>query len=121
MAPDDIAPHAHTGARGRLTLIAGAISGVACLVLVPILYRLATLASDRLFGPVATHTAFEGGQIAPRRWIGGLAVAFLAGAALLLAGTIRSRRRISVRQYWAATLALAILSLAAAHLVYPLG
>jgi hypothetical protein len=121
MVPDDIAPHTNRGAGSRLRLIAGTISGVACLVLVPILYRLAALVTDRLFGPATTHTAFEGGRIAPHRWIGGLLLAFIGGAALLLSGAIRSRRRLSVRQYWMASVLLAIGCAVAAFLLGPLG
>jgi hypothetical protein len=121
MVPDDIASHTDTGTKGRLRLIAGAISGVACLVLVPILYRVAALVSDRLFGPATARTGFEGGQIAPRRWIGGLLVAFCGGAALLLSGAIRSRRRLSVGQYWIASVLLAICCAVAAFLLRPLG
>ena len=103
-------------------LFAGTISGIACLVLVPSLYRLAVFVSDSLFGPARIHTTFEGGrmvarEIAPHRWIGGLLVAFVAGLALLVSGKIRSRYRLSVKQYWVATTLLALLSLAASFLL----
>jgi hypothetical protein len=103
-------------------LVAGTLSGIACLVLVPASYKLAVWTSDRLFGPARMCATVEGGrmvarEIAPQRWIGGLLVAFVAGLALLGSGKIRSRYRLNVKQYWATTLLLACLSLVALFLM----
>jgi hypothetical protein len=118
MARRRTAPAKDRGTDNQLLLVAGTLSGIACLVLVPALYKLALSAADGLFGPAGAHTVGAGGsvvthEIAPRRWIGGLLVAFVAGLALMASGIIRSRYRLSVRQYWTATVLLTLLSLAA--------
>jgi hypothetical protein len=120
-----IAPGVDSGTGRRPLLVAGTLSGIACLVLVLAWYRLAPWVSDRLFDPaggcatpqgrctVAPPDLPVGLEIAPHRWAGGLLVAFAGGLALLASGNVRSRCRISVKQYWAATLLLVLLSLAA--------
>ena len=110
------------GTDNPLLLVAGTISGIACLVLVPVLYRLALFVSDRLFGPARIYATVEGEhmvahEIAPHRWVAGLLVAFVAGLAMYVSSKVRSRCRLSVGQYWAATLLLASLSLAASFLI----
>lgn len=120
-----IAPGVDPGTGRQPLLVAGTLSGIACLVLVLAWYRLAPWASDRLFSAATGCATVEGRctvaapdlpvglEIAPHRWVGGLSVAFAGGLALLASGRVRSRCRLSVRQYWAATLLLVLLSLAA--------
>ena len=120
-----IAPGNDPGTGRRPLLVAGTLSGIACLVLVLAWYRLAPWVSDRLLGPAGGCATVEGRctvappdlpvgrNLDPRRWAGGLLVAFAGGLALLVSGRVRSRCRLSVRQYWAATLLLVLLSLAA--------
>lgn len=122
MAHGQSTPHAHRDEKGRLRLIAGMISGITCLVLVPVLYRLAGLVSDSLFGPAAIQTAYEGARVvAPRRWVGGLLVAFVASLALLTSAQVRSRIRLTVKQYWVVTILLGVLCLLASLALHGLG
>jgi uncharacterized membrane protein YiaA len=107
--------------RNPLLVVAGIVSGVACLMLVPALYGLSLFVSDRLFGSSAVQRMYDGGRMAagevsPRKWILGLWAAFMAGLVLLKAGKAHSRHRLSVRQYWAVTLFLVLLSLVASFL-----
>ena len=121
-----IAPGNDPGTGRQPLLVAGTLSGIACLVLVLAWYRLAPWVFDRLSGAATgCATAVEGRctveprdltmgrDLEPHRWVGGLSVAFAGGLALLASGRVRSRCRLSVRQYWAATLLLVLLSLAA--------
>ena len=122
MAHRQSTPYAHLDGKSRLKLVAGTISGIICLVWVPVLYRLAGLVSNGLFGPATTHTAHEGTRvIAPYRWVGGLVVAFIASLVLLTLTQVRSRVRLTVKQYCAATILLGVLCLLASLALHGLG
>jgi uncharacterized BrkB/YihY/UPF0761 family membrane protein len=105
----------------RLALVAGMFSGLIWTLFLLVLYGLAVLVADNLFGLPAIQAAHEGAHLVGRhRWMGGLLIGFLASIPLLASGRVRRWCQLTVKQYWTAMTLLATLCLVASFALHSL-